>query len=169
MKNDFLTKNIDLKIKDFDESKRLVAFYIVKFGSVDLHGDLFIQESIFFKETNLKHFKNHDVNMPVGVVQEVSFDDFGYFAVSKILPTSIGNDTLIEYQLGAITQHSIGGYIVDGVWDKDHYVVKKFDLFEVSTLTHWGAQPETPVISIKEKEKEKIDFYKIYFNTLFKF
>jgi HK97 family phage prohead protease len=165
----FVKKNIEFKLKDFDDNSRLVQFYINKFGSVDSHGDIFVPESINYNPRDLKHFKNHDWNLPVGVVKEVAQDEHGYFVTSEILPTTLGNDTLIEYQKGAINQHSIGGYIKDGYWNGEDYVIKSFDLWEVSSLTHWGAQPDTPVISIKEKSKPKEkDLGKEFFNHYIK-
>jgi HK97 family phage prohead protease len=161
-------KALDLSVKDLDTEKRDVAFYIAKFNSIDLHGDMFTKDSMTWNPRDLKHFLNHDKTLPVGVIQSIEYDDVGYFAVSKLLSTQLGKDVAVMYAEGAINQHSVGGYIEKGKNQKDFYEIETFDLFEVSSLTHWGAQPDTPLISQKHKEKE-IDLWDIYLQTKYKF
>lgn len=153
----FIKKSYDFTIKDFDEMKGIVQFYIVKFNLVDYHGDMFVKDSIEFNPNDLRHFKNHDINQVVGVVKEVAQDDNGYYVTSQLLPTQLGKDTLIEYQYNAINQHSIGGYILKSNYDseKKANVITQFKLLEVSSLTHWAAQPETNVISLKHRNLQK--------------
>lgn len=160
---DMIYKSNTLKIKDISSNDRIVQFYIVRFNSADQHGDIFTPGSLIFDFNLVKHFKNHDINMPVGVIKEIAQDDTGYYVTSKLLNTQIGNDTLVEYIEGAINQHSIGGYYEDGYYDGENYIINKFRLYEVSSLTHWAAQKDTPVISIKSKINIK-ELYETYLN-----
>lgn len=146
-----IIKSLRLKAKDIDETKRTIAFYIARKNIPDLNNDIFMEGSIFFDPNNLRHFKNHNYENLIGKVISIEEDDTGFFAVSKILPTTLGNDTLIEYVEGAINQHSIGGYIRDYQIKGEFWLIKSFELLEVSSLTTWAAQPDTPVISIKSK------------------
>jgi HK97 family phage prohead protease len=161
-------KALDLSVKDIDTAKRDVAFYIAKFNSVDLHGDMFTKDSMTWNPRDLKHFLNHDNTKPVGVIQSIQHDDIGYFAVSKLSKADLGNQVAIWYEEGIINQHSVGGYIENGKQQKDFYEIETFELFEVSSLTHWGAQPDTPLISQKHKEKQN-NLWDIYLQTKYKF
>lgn len=105
---------------------------------------------------------------------------------SKIPETSIGNDDLIKYQEGIYDNHSIGfryenlAYASKNSDDEDHrkrydkyikdiinpelaeengyfWVVKKIDLFEVSTVS-FGANSLTGVLGVKSKNKESVIF-----------
>jgi HK97 family phage prohead protease len=149
---ELIKKHLEFEIKSIDPTKRQVTFYFAKKNAVDYHGDIFQPQSITFDPNEIRHFKNHDLTQLVGKIIEIGEDDFGFYAVSKILPTTLGNDTLIEYQEGAINQHSVGGFVLDYSYDLNgNRLIKQFRLLEVSTLTSWAAQPDTPVISIKEK------------------
>jgi HK97 family phage prohead protease len=150
---EIIRKVLNYEIKSIDQSLREITFYFAKKDSVDYQGDIFLSKSIIFDPIQIRHFKNHDTNQLVGKILEIGEDDFGFYAKSKILPTTLGNDTLIEYQEGAINQHSVGGYVLDYSYDLNgNRLIKQFQLLEVSTITSWAAQPDTPVISIKTKE-----------------
>lgn len=161
----YTTKSIDFSIKDISEQDRIVQFYICKFGTPDLHNDIFHPDSMTFNLALLKHFKNHNPSHLIGVIKEVVQDTNGYYVTSQLLPNTIGKDTIVEYAYGAINQHSIGGYIRDGYKDGDYFNITKFELYEVSSLTHWAAQPATEVISFKDRGSKK-HFYLEYLKNI---
>jgi uncharacterized protein len=67
------------------------------------------------------------------------------------LGTQLGRDTYEEYKAGAITEHSFGFDIIARD-EKDKRVIAEAKLWEVSSLSHWGANEQTPVIDIKSRE-----------------
>lgn len=154
-----------MQLKDISGS--VIAFYICKFNSIDLQGDEFLKNSIKYNPRDLKHFLNHNPTQLIGVIQSIEQDDFGYFAVSELLPTTLGKDIEVMYEKNAINQHSIGGYIVDSKIEKNVNKIKEFELFEVSSLTHWGAQPDTPVKKSLMIDNDKL--WNIYLNNKFNF
>jgi len=141
----------NLKLKDLDTKKGIVAFYFAAFGNEDSHSEISepgcFLDSIKESRDRLKHFYNHDEQRTPGVLKEIGEDKVGGFAVSQLMKTTLGKDTMIEYEEGAITEHSFGHnekYI-----KKEGKSVFKYDLWEVSSLTHWGSNSLTPTISVK--------------------
>ena len=61
----------------------------------------------------IKHFKNHDPSQVPGVIKDFYIDDKGVVAVSQLATTTLGVDTLKEYEAGIITEHSQGFQIMD--------------------------------------------------------
>jgi len=152
---ELIRKSINFEIKEFQPDKREVTFYFARKNIPDLQSDIFTAGSMVVDFKNLRHFKNHDDRLLIGKILSIDEDNSGFYATSKILPTTLGNDTLIEYQEGAINQHSVGGYVIDYSYDLDGYrLIKAFKLMEISTLTSWAAQPDTPVIDIKQYDYE---------------
>lgn len=155
----YCTKNSSmgkLSVKDVDTKTGIVQFYAGAFN-VDDGKDLIVK-SAYNKTLNenmarIKHFKNHDKTKTPGVPQEIVTDTKGLLVTSLLIPTTEGKDTLIEYEYKAITEHSQGYKPVDGkVEYKDGIrIIKELELWEVTTLNAWGMNPETPVISLKNK------------------
>ena len=145
-------KKLEYDIKDIDD-KRIVTFYYNAFGNEDSDGDI-TNESTHTKTQKegikrVKHFKNHNYTLTPGVIKELGTDSFGAWARSQlIMKTQLGADTYEEYKAGAITEHSFGFDILSR--DKeDKRLITEVKLWEVSSLSHWGANEMTPVIDIK--------------------
>ncbi len=159
--NLYTTKSFGgMKIKDFSNNE--VAFYIARKNVVDYHNDKFLPNSII-PNSIIFHYLNHDQNLLIGNPQRIEEDDTGWFAVSKLLGTSLGKDVAIMYAEDAIKQHSIGGYIVDGQWSNNYenYEIKQFKLIEVSSLTMLAAQQDTPVKKDADLLKQfEIEYFK---------
>lgn len=156
-------KSNGTKVKDVDSTKGIVKAYYSVNGNKDSDGDIIdsgagaktIKESGPDGSKRIKHFKWHDGRYAPGVLQELGEDEFGGFFVSKLLGTTLGKDTLIEYEAGAITEHSFGFEIIKE--DKDDSGtnhIKEYKLWEVSSLTAWGANPLTRVDYIKDIKTE---------------
>lgn len=149
-----MVKDFNLQIKGLDIKNRIVEGYFASFGTVDSDNDVFVQ-GCFAKSISengpagkgrIKHLYNHwDA---VGVLQELTEDNFGLRYVSKIGNHTLGNDVLRMYEDGIITEHSIGFQIIDDkveVVDGVRYI-KEVKLWEGSCLDKWGANENTPVI-----------------------
>jgi hypothetical protein len=157
------------QVKDIDSIQGIVTMYWSAFGNVDAYEEVIDQGA--FKKTiaewgpkgkgRIAHLLNHNPTHRVGVVKELSEDNHGLLAVSKILGQnhSKGRDALIEYEEGAIREHSIGFRVMK--WERDdeakvmHLVEIK--LYEGSGVT-WGANPETPVVDVKALQDDPLLF-----------
>lgn len=153
-------KQSNLELKDFDSKQGLVSFYFASFNTLDSDGDVIVEGA--YKKTldeqghrsRIKHFKNHNPEQVVGVIKEFYTDDKGVIAVSQLAKTTLGRDTLIEYESGIITEHSQGFQIMQEERDtmEGHNIIKEIKLWEVSSLTHWGANKNTPLVGIKSEK-----------------
>lgn len=156
-------KSCGLEVKDVDSAKGIVSFYFSAFGNKDSDGD--IMEKGAFKKSfsenlpRIKHFKNHDPHLAVGRILELGEDEKGAFAISQLAVhkgefTTLAKDTLIEYQSGLITEHSHGFQTIREAFnkEKDANIISEVKLWEVSSLTAWGANSLTPTTGIKSLE-----------------
>lgn len=145
-----------LEVKGLDAKQGIVEFYAANFGNKDSDGDIILKgaykKTLSENKSRLKHFKNHDFTMVPGVIKEISEDDKGLLVVSKIADTTLGKDTLIEYESGIITEHSQGFKIIKDNQEKDANIISEIKLWEVSSLTAWGANEMTPVVSVKSAD-----------------
>lgn len=147
-------KNCNIEVKGIDLKNRIVEGYFAAFDKVDADNDVFVKGA-FTKSINergpkganrIKHLFNHWDT--VGVLQELTEDNYGLRYVSKIGTHRLGEDVLKMYQDGIITEHSVGfqtiqdkSDIIDGV-----RYLKEVILWEGSSLDKWGANEWTPVI-----------------------
>ncbi len=157
-------KSNEAKVKDVDSKQGLVKAYFAVFGNIDSDGDI-IEPGSFTKTIKergpegsgrIKHFKWHSSRDVPGRIQELGEDEFGGWFISKLSNTTLGKDTLIEYEEGIITEHSHGFEIIKEDHDEsgiNH--IRESKLWEVSSLTAWGANPLTRVDFVKDIKDEK--------------
>lgn len=143
-----------IQLKDIDYKNAIVSFYHSSFDDEkDSDGDI-IQKGSFAKTirenfARMKHLYNHDRTLAPGVVKEVAEDNKGCYTVSQLVPTTLGKDVLVEYEYKVITEHSMGYGVDKQHYDKsrDANIITEIKLWEVSSLTAWGANKNTPVKS----------------------
>jgi len=163
------TKNLIGEVKDLDGSG-IVTFYFSAFGNKDSDGDIThpgaFAKTIKENFKRIRHFKNHRWDQLVGVPIEIKEDDFGAMARSQlIMGTQFGKDTYEEYKAKGITEHSfmydVIKYDVDNEDDKENRVrnLRELKLWEVSSLTSWGANQSTPVIDLKSMNPVELTNY----------
>ena len=155
----FKRPNLEVSVNDVDTSSRRVKGYLASFGNVDSHRDI-IQKGAFTKSLNergvysssnrkIAHLYQHDMSRLIGVFEELREDEKGLYFVSRMLNTTEGNDRLIEYQEGALREHSIGFKYVTDKMDYDEkddiWNLKELNLFEGSAVT-FGSNSETPYL-----------------------
>jgi len=141
-----------------------VAVYANAFGNEDSDGD--ISSHGAFSKTlkenigRIKWFLNHDPRINIGVpfLEGSKEDSFGLLSVGQLnLKKQVGRDTFEDYKLhaehGRTLEHSIGFEI-----EKSHHeekddakirVITEYKLWEMSTLTAWGANENTPLVDMK--------------------
>ena|SRR3990167_4204220 len=152
-------KYCDIELKDLDQEKGIVAFYFSPFGISDIDNDETMSTTFdkTFSESKgrVKHFRNHDKKEVPGTIIQLSKDTKGAYAVSQLaLKTITGKDTFEQYKAGVITEHSYGFEEVKADRkEKGGRILKEVKLWEVSSLTHWGANQDTPTISMKSYEE----------------
>jgi len=155
-------KAFDYEIKELT-GEGLVTFYANAFNNLDSDGDISMPGS--FKKTlkengkRLRHLKWHDMRYMPGAIKEIKEDDFGLLVISQlIMDTQLGKETYAEYRalsnVGKQMEHSVAvipvKYDVDQ--ETEQRTVSEWKLFEVSTLTAWGANSQALTVDIKSLE-----------------
>lgn len=166
--------SVKASFKDVDGKKGIVTGYFSHFNNVDSDGDI-IRPGAFTKsimetgpnstQPRIKHLLNHNTNQALGVLTSLSEDTSGLLYESQIGTHNLGVDFIKMVESGLITEHSIGfqtlkmnmlqdydGYKSnpDGGW----YEITEAKCWEGSSLQCWGANPLTPLTSMKGELKE---------------
>jgi len=152
------------EVKSLDE-KGVVRFYANVFNTLDTDRDISLpgsfQKTLVENGNRLRHFKFHDHRLMPGVVMEAKEDQIGLLITSQLmLNTMIGKETYEEYKAlaaaGKQMEHSVGVNAVKyeitdpGDWDKQVRTISEWKLWEVSTLSAWGANDKALTVSIKD-------------------
>jgi hypothetical protein len=110
--------------------------------------------------TRMRWFLNHRQDQLLGVPLEGSEKDGNLVMVGKInLNKQIGIDTYNDYKLyaanGRTLEHSIGVQALRR--DKeDARKVIEWKMYEYSTLTSWGSNPQTFLVNLKSGTREQV-------------
>lgn len=150
------------KVADVTD-KGQVTIAVNAFGNEDSDGDISMPGS--FKKTldenflRVKWYLNHDRTKLLGVpLKGEETPEYLQMTALFNMEKQLSKDTYTDYKLyaenGRTLEHSIG---VDPILrDKsDPRKVLEWRLWEFSTLTSWGANPNTPLLDIKSKDKAK--------------
>jgi hypothetical protein len=165
----FQSDQIELKDGGQNGIVGTVTVYASAFNIVDLDGDTIPKGA--FKRTikergpngsnQILHLLHHDTDKILSKPTELKEDDFGLLATVPIPDTTLGVDTYKLYKHGVYNEHSIGYKNIDSSQEIVRGVtittLKELKLWEFSTVP-WGANPRTPLVSIKSETKtEKLD------------
>ena len=158
MKENYQRLLYKTKANDLDEAKGIVTVAVNGIGIVDSQNDISMPGSFnkTLKENigRMKWFLNHDTTQLLGVPLEGEEKDGNLVMVGQLnLAKQIGRDTLEDYKLyaaaGRTLEHSIGVQAVKR--DKqDKRKVLEWKMWEYSTLTSWGSNPQTFLVGIKD-------------------
>lgn len=181
-------KSSNLDVKDIDMSKRIVTGYYNAFNYYDSDADVIIPGAFSKSITErgpgstatakIKHALFHDLTQLPGKIEKLEEDSKGLYFETRMSSTTLGNDTLINYQEGVYDNHSIGFRYIDleliesdaENWDKilssiinrdeaekNGYVflVKELKLWEGSTVA-FGSNSLTPYLGSKSMDKEAL-------------
>lgn len=186
----FAVKSASATIVDIDMSKRVVTGLFNSYNFFDSGYDVLLKgcaaKSIAERGPastsvqKIKHLMNHNWSQLPGKIQVLEEKNVngidGIYFETKMAPTTLGNDTLINYQEKVYDNHSIGFRFLDGKyleegaadWDmyvgmllnpqaaKDAgfmYVWKEIKLYEGSTVA-FGENSLTPYLGVKSQSKE---------------
>lgn len=163
------TEVLSAEIMDVNSKQGLVTGYFSKFNNVDSDGDI-IRPGAFTKTIRengpdsalprIKHLLNHDPSLPLGVIKTLNEDSYGLAYESQIGSHEGGEDFIKMVESGLITEHSIGFKIIkkNQIQSYENYLknpqlgqyeITEIKLYEGSSLTAWGANPLTPITSLK--------------------
>ena len=165
----FQSKDIANGIMDVDTTTRRVKAVWSRMNNIDLDNDIIVPEA--FTKTLMERgpagknlvwsLVDHKADMAnvIGKPEELYVEGDMLVAVTPIVETEKGTDMLKLYEAGLVNQHSIGFSTIKSDWQsekKDVHVIKEVKLYEGSAVL-WGANPETPTISIKSQTKEDLN------------
>ncbi len=153
-------KGCNYEIKGLDD-KGIVIFIANAFGNKDTDGDVSLPGSFAKTITEngkrIRHFKYHNNTLMPGVVTDLKETDEGLLVTSQlILGTQLGKETYEEYKAmfaaGKQMEHSVGVNAIKYEMDEENACrkVSEWKLWEVSTLTAWGANDRALTVSIKD-------------------
>lgn len=165
MNNVYSIKSFDLAVKDVDMESRTVVQAYTRYNVKDSDGD-YGRKGMFTKTWSenshrIKHLLNHDTTKPVGAIKELWDDsEFAYYK-SKIGTHTLGDDYIKMADSGLITEASYGYQTIKQNKVDDGNELLEVKLWEVSSLTAWGANQYTPIISLtkslnKEENADKV-------------
>jgi len=152
-------KIYESKAIDLDK-KGQVLIAVNAFGNVDSDND--ISQPGSFKKTlkenfnRVRWFLNHDVTILLGVPVK-GFEEGEYLIMQAQfnMEKQISRDTYEDYKLydeyGKSLEHSVGLQAIKWTYDENTGIrtIQEWKLWEFSTLTHWGANENTPLLGIK--------------------
>ncbi|MCR5044642.1 MAG: HK97 family phage prohead protease [Bacteroidaceae bacterium] len=152
------------KANDVDE-KGIVTVAVNGIGVKDSQGDISMPGS--FDKTLTEHihkmrwFLNHKTDQLLGVPLSGKEENGNLVMVGKInLEKQMGRDVLADYKLyaenGRTLEHSIGVSAVKRD-EADKSKVLEWKMWEYSTLTAWGANPQTFLVNIKSATREQVE------------
>ena len=152
------------KANDVDE-KGIVTVAVNGIGVKDSQGDISMPGS--FDKTLTEHihkmrwFLNHKTDQLLGVPLSGKEENGNLVMVGKInLEKQMGRDVLADYKLyaenGRTLEHSIGVSAVKRD-EADRSKVLEWKMWEYSTLTAWGANPQTFLVNIKSASREQVE------------
>lgn len=157
--------HIPASIKDIDGKKGIVTGYFSCFDNVDADGDI-IRKGAFTKtimeagplssNPRIKHLLNHNSSQPLGKILSLTEDMSGLAYESQIGSHTLGQDFIKMVESDLIAEHSIGfqtlktNKLKDGTCE-----ITEIKLWEGSSLTAWGANPNTPLTGLKSETREE--------------
>jgi hypothetical protein len=165
----FQSKDIANGIMDVDTTTRRVKAVWSRMNNIDLDNDIIVPEA--FTKTLMERgpagknlvwsLVDHKADMAnvIGKPEELYVEGDMLVAITPIVETDKGTDMLKLYEAGLVNQHSIGFSTIKSDFQsekKDVRVIKEVKLYEGSAVL-WGANPETPTISVKSQTKEDLN------------
>ena len=159
-----IQKSFEFLVKDVDEKLGVVDIMVSGFGNEDTDGETIVKGA--YKKTirenlkRIKHFKNHDWRILLGLPREFEELDKGLRVLSKLMMKVDDALKIFEIYKAHIEEkknieHSVGIDILQ-VDKNDGAILTELKLWEFSTLTAWGANEVTPVLGLKSMEIDNI-------------
>lgn len=168
--------NLQYETKALDVSEKgIVTVGVNGIGIEDSQHDISMPGS--FADTlrddikKMRWFLNHDTRQLLGVPLSGEEKDNNLIMVGQInLKKQIGRDIFEDYKLfhaaGRTLEHSIGVKALARD-EEDRRKVRKWRMLEYSTLTGWGANPQTFLVGLKsatvDQVRDAVEFIRMAF------
>jgi HK97 family phage prohead protease len=160
MVNTLIYKDVfQCDLKDVDKKSRRMMGAFTRYNVLDSDGDIG-RKGMFTKTwsenfARIKHLLNHDATKPVGKIKRLWDDDeFAYYE-SIVGTHKLGDDVLDMAESGLLTEHSYGYNVVREQKSKEGNELLQVKQWELSTLTGWGANEYTPLLSFSKSVEGK--------------
>jgi HK97 family phage prohead protease len=152
MNDVYKIKSFDFPVKDVDLSSRTVVQAYTRYNVVDSDGDIG-RKGMFNKTwsenmSRIKHLLNHDTTKPLGKPEQLWEDTEYAYGKSKIGTHALGDDFIKMADSGLITEASYGYRTMKENKSKEGNELLEVKMWEWSSLTAWGANQYTPIISL---------------------
>ena len=164
MKEEIKRLQYRTKANDVDDEKGIVTVAVNGIGVKDSQDDISMPGSFnkTLKENigRMRWFLNHRTDQLLGVPLEGKEEGGNLIMTGQLnLDKEIGRDTLADYKLfaenGRTLEHSIGVRAMKRD-EQDKRKVLEWKMFEYSTLTHWGSNPQTFLVGIKSATADQV-------------
>ncbi len=147
------------RIEEIDAQKGIVKFRWADFNSIDSQNRRMSPKA--FNRTiknnfkRIKHLQNHNPDRMIGKILELYTDDKGAVAVSQLSKNTAGQDMLMLYNEGIMSEHSFAFNILKSHDEDGVEVVDEARVWEVSSVT-WGSNENTPTLNVNSEQLNNI-------------
>jgi uncharacterized protein len=152
-----LTKGFiqSFEVKDIDTKSGMMVQAYTKYNVVDSDRDRG-RKGMFAKtwtenQSRIRHLLNHDYTQPVGEPKKFWEDDEYAYMQSQVGSHNLGTDFKLMVESGLIKEASYGYKVIKSQKLQDGtQELLEVKLYEVSSLTGWGANEFTPIVSFQK-------------------
>lgn len=154
--NTIIYKSTELgSLTDVDEKASLIKGYGSIFGNKDSDGDIIMRgayrKTLLENGDRVKYLYQHDMDKPLGKMNELYEDEKGLAFVAEVPKTSLGKDVIELMKAGVITENSVGIMPIQKDYKDDYRELKEVKLYEISAVT-MAANDQAKITSIKSEE-----------------
>jgi HK97 family phage prohead protease len=137
---------------DADEKAGIIKGYGSYFGNKDSDNDVIMKGA--YKKTiaengeRVKYLYQHDMNQPIGKMNELYEDEKGLVFVAEIAKTQLGKDVVELMKSGVITENSVGIMPIQKQNKGDYREINEVKLYEISAVT-LAANDQAKILDVK--------------------
>ncbi|MFB6456491.1 HK97 family phage prohead protease [Chitinophaga sp. Hz27] len=155
----YIADRPELIFKEVDLSNRHVSAYYSAWNNIDADGDIgrkgmtlktVAEQGPKSANPRIKHFLNHNITQPLSKLTDMGEDNHGPFYSGTVGNHNLGTDYLKMVDSGLITEHSYMLEPTRYTKTSTGLDMQEVKIWEVSSLTAWGANPMTPFISVSK-------------------
>ena len=140
------------EIMDADENKGIVKGYASYFDNIDADKDIIrpgsYKKTIMENGSRVKYLYQHDMNKPIGKMNELFEYDKGLVFVAEVPKTQLGKDVIELMKAGVITENSVGIMPIVKEDKGEYREIREVKLYEVSAVT-LAANAEAKILDVK--------------------
>lgn len=145
------------QLKDVDVKKGILIGYLSNFGSIDSDGDIIhkgsyaktIQENGPQGNGRIKMLLDHNRQQVIAKFNRLEEDNHGLRYESQLGTHTLAQEVLKMAESGLLTEHSVAISSIKEEMKSDGNHMYELKLKEGSILQFWGANENTPLLSIK--------------------